>query len=197
MKNCTIGQSGRQMIEIRGVLAIVGVLSVAGIAGYSKAMAKYKVNKLIDQISTIDANVRTKFAAQGNYKGLNGHTAYQLGIYPEEMGKDSLYENVGFAKSAIGGIEVKVNEDISKEVDPTKSDINYFDIFIYEIPRDACSLIAGTDWGADFFGFGPYYKLGYYVLKKDLADSGLGKALVDICSCPATKNDCVMRLVFG
>ena len=56
------------MIEMLGVLAIVGVLSVAGIAGYSKAMAKYKVNKLIDQVSNIVANVRTKFAAQGNYK---------------------------------------------------------------------------------------------------------------------------------
>lgn len=113
------------------------------------------------------------------------------------MGKDSLFKNVGMAKSVIGGIEVKVNDDISRVVDPTKSDINYFDIIIYEVPKDACSLIAGTDWGADFFGFGPYYNLSYYVLKKDLADFGLGKALVDICSCSATKNDCVMRLVFG
>ena len=31
---------GRSMIEMLGVLAIVGVLSVGGIAGYSKAMEK-------------------------------------------------------------------------------------------------------------------------------------------------------------
>lgn len=68
MKKYSSNQSGRSMIEMLGVLAIVGVLSVAGIAGYSKAMAKYKVNKLIDQVSNIVANVRTKFAAQGNYK---------------------------------------------------------------------------------------------------------------------------------
>ena len=31
-------QTGRSMVEMLGVLAIIGVLSVGGIAGYSKAM---------------------------------------------------------------------------------------------------------------------------------------------------------------
>ena len=31
-------QIGRSMVEMLGVLAIIGVLSVGGIAGYSKAM---------------------------------------------------------------------------------------------------------------------------------------------------------------
>jgi Tfp pilus assembly protein PilE len=38
-------QSGRSMVEMLGVLAIIGVLSVGAIAGYSKAMMKYKLNK--------------------------------------------------------------------------------------------------------------------------------------------------------
>lgn len=38
---------GRSMIEMLGVLAIIGVLSVGGIAGYSKAMEKWKTNKLL------------------------------------------------------------------------------------------------------------------------------------------------------
>ena len=88
MKKYTSEQRGRSMIEMLGVLAIVGVLSVAGIAGYSKAMAKYKTNKLIDQVSTVAANVRTTFAGQGNYKGLDSETAYSLGIYPEEVSKE-------------------------------------------------------------------------------------------------------------
>ena len=37
--------SGRSMVEMLGVLAIIGVLSVGAIAGYSKAMMKYKLNK--------------------------------------------------------------------------------------------------------------------------------------------------------
>ena len=42
---------GRSMIEMLGVLAIIGVLSVGGIAGYSKAMEKFKVNKAIEEYS--------------------------------------------------------------------------------------------------------------------------------------------------
>lgn len=42
---------GRSMIEMLGVLAIIGVLSVGGIAGYSKAMEKFKLNKTINEYS--------------------------------------------------------------------------------------------------------------------------------------------------
>ena len=42
---------GRSMIEMLGVLAIIGVLSVGGIAGYSKAMEKFKLNKIINEYS--------------------------------------------------------------------------------------------------------------------------------------------------
>ena len=44
---------GRSMIEMLGVLAIIGVLSVGGIAGYSKAMEKWKINKTIGEYSML------------------------------------------------------------------------------------------------------------------------------------------------
>ena len=46
-----VEQCGRSMIEMLGVLAIIGVLSVGGIAGYSKAMEKWKRNKVIGDYS--------------------------------------------------------------------------------------------------------------------------------------------------
>lgn len=55
-KNC---QSGRSMIEMLGVLAIAGVLSVSGIAGYTYAMTQYKVNNLIN-----DLNLRATVISQ-------------------------------------------------------------------------------------------------------------------------------------
>ena len=48
-----IPEAGRSMIEMLGVLAIIGVLSVGGIAGYSKAMEMYKMNKVIDEYSSV------------------------------------------------------------------------------------------------------------------------------------------------
>ena len=46
-------EHGRSMVEMLGVLAIVGVLSVGAIAGYSKAMMKYKLNKHSEQMNTV------------------------------------------------------------------------------------------------------------------------------------------------
>ncbi len=50
-------QSGRSMVEMLGVLAIIGVLSVGAIAGYSKAMMKYKLNKHAEAINMLINNV--------------------------------------------------------------------------------------------------------------------------------------------
>ena len=49
---------GRSMVEMLGVLAIIGVLSVGAMNGYSKAMLKYKLNKQAEQISTLVYNLQ-------------------------------------------------------------------------------------------------------------------------------------------
>ena len=49
-------QYGRSMVEMLGVLAIIGVLSVGAIAGYSKAMMKYKLNKQAEAVNLLIAN---------------------------------------------------------------------------------------------------------------------------------------------
>lgn len=78
-------QSGRSMVEMLGVLAIIGVLSIGGISGYSKAMAKYRVNKTLDQISMLVINIRTLFSSSINYDGLSDANAISLGIIPGDM----------------------------------------------------------------------------------------------------------------
>ena len=79
---------GRSMIEMLGVLAIIGVLSVGGIAGYSKAMETYKINKLKQAITEIVTNTRTLYASQNpqnKYQSLNKDTAKDAGILTDEM----------------------------------------------------------------------------------------------------------------
>ncbi|MCQ2734671.1 MAG: hypothetical protein MJ212_01810 [Alphaproteobacteria bacterium] len=80
-----INEFGRSMIEMLGVLAIIGVLSVGGIAGYSKAMQKYRVNKAIDEITTIvtgvqRAYVNNKTSSGWKYEGLNVIMLETLGL---------------------------------------------------------------------------------------------------------------------
>ena len=57
-------QSGKSMIEMLGVLAIIAVLSVGGIAGYSKAMEKFKQNKMVDEY------VNISYALMQNYQSI-------------------------------------------------------------------------------------------------------------------------------
>ena len=48
---------GRSMIEMLGVLAIIAVLTVGGIAGYSKAMEKLQINRTINEYNSMLVNV--------------------------------------------------------------------------------------------------------------------------------------------
>ncbi len=50
-------ENGRSMVEMLGVLAIIGVLSVGAIAGYSKAMMKYKLNQHAQAVNMLINNV--------------------------------------------------------------------------------------------------------------------------------------------
>ncbi len=43
-------QSGRSIVEMLGVLAIIGVLSIGGIMGYSYSMDKYRANEIINDV---------------------------------------------------------------------------------------------------------------------------------------------------
>ena len=141
-----VNEQGRSMIEMLGVLAIVGVLSVGGIAGYSKAMAKFKTNKVIDQINTISTNVRTLYSSQRNYGGLNNGTAIRMALIPSEMyaasNKSVSGSNVEVTNAFGGNLYIhSVNRGTGTD--------NAYVIAVDALPKTACVSIATTDWGGD------------------------------------------------
>ena len=77
---------GRSMVEMLGVLAIVGVLSVGAIAGYSKAMMKYRLNKQAEQISWL-LNVMYRYRSSLTNAPFTSLIPYfvKLGEIPENM----------------------------------------------------------------------------------------------------------------
>ena len=79
-------ECGRSMVEMLGVLAIIGVLSVGAIAGYSKAMMKYKLNKQAEQLSTL-VNAGLYYAGQWNLSESASLIPYliKLNEVPKEM----------------------------------------------------------------------------------------------------------------
>ena len=60
MKN--VNESGRSMVEMLGVLAIIGVLSIGGIAGYTMAMNHYRANEglVAANLTIVEAMAREK-----------------------------------------------------------------------------------------------------------------------------------------
>ncbi len=141
-------QSGRSMIEMLGVLAIIGVLSVGGIAGYSKAMMKYRINKTIEQITLIAGNVRTFFSSQRSYKDLSSSgSAYsnpnsillkKAKLVPDEMWSgDGLVNSFGGSISIVPALKSENDEALKA-----------FQIFITNIPQEACIDLLTQDWAS-------------------------------------------------
>lgn len=59
MKPSYSNQHGRSMIEMLGILAIIGILSIGGISQFNKAMTKYKLNQALEQYALIFSLIST------------------------------------------------------------------------------------------------------------------------------------------
>ena len=138
-------EKGRSMVEMLGVLAIIGVLSVGGISGYSKAMAKFKLTKAQDQITMLLMNIRTAYATSPSYDGLNNKIATSFNIAPSDMVTNS---TTGAMNGAFGGAVTVSACDENGTVCPTQS-ASYFFITMEDLGREACLSLSTSDWGSD------------------------------------------------
>jgi len=144
MKN---NENGRSMVEMLGVLAIIGVLSAGGLAGYSKAMFKHKLNSTMDQITMLVTNIRTAYGQQGNYNGLTLAKAYQLGIIPSVMASSS---SGPFTNPFKGTVALDLSTAKGTTVlDGDSTDAATAFVLTYGgLPREACIALATADFGS-------------------------------------------------
>ena len=128
-----MNQYGRSMIEMLGVLAIIGVLSVGGIAGYSKAMMKSKINSTTELLLTIATNVQNATLRTKKYDNLE-QAAIKLKAIPDEAlnaGRTSLKSNPFNGSIKLGSFQ------------PTAS----FYVAMNNLPKEACISIASNKFG--------------------------------------------------
>ncbi len=111
---------GRSMVEMLGVLALVGVLSVAAVAGYSYAITKWKANETLSEIG--------QRAMEESLFLMKPSTNPVLGMQlPEtDFGPTS---SLGYAVSAFIS---DVNED-------------YFEIVLQNVPGAVCQQLIRDD----------------------------------------------------
>jgi prepilin-type N-terminal cleavage/methylation domain-containing protein len=132
-------QAGRSMIEMLGVLAIVGILSAGAISGYSMAMAQYKSNLLIEKVQLIVSRARSIYKS-GDYTGISNQNLIDSG----KLSAKDLENPFG------GNLTV---EKGSRNFGSTNGTIVYSSLIKItsdtNIPKGTCVDILTTDWGND------------------------------------------------
>lgn len=119
-------EDGRSMVEMLGTLAIIGVLSIGGIAGYSYGMNKYKANTIIQDIMLRATDAIAQYDATGDANLSEWPTTtagkYTIGLEEDTIGiqVDGLPEQLcEMVYNAIKDkADVKFNGTISDESTP-------------------------------------------------------------------------------
>ena len=148
-------EAGRSMVAMLGVLAIVGVLSIGGITGFSKAMAKYKLDKTLNQISMIITNVHTTFGDQYSYAGLTTSTAVTYNIIGDDLSRGTSGDDLELTNAFNGNVTIQAvttaegttNCNVTNERYVNTTYCPFFKLTYTGLPQQACIEIATSDWG--------------------------------------------------
>lgn len=131
---------GRSMIEIMGILAIIAALSAGALVSYSKAMRRHRLNQVIHQVALISTNIRAFYANVDSYETFDMETAVKFNMISEDMlGKGQ------YLLSPYKG-RVRITLDRAVHDGPNKT---AFIITYYDLPTEACVMLAQRDWAFD------------------------------------------------
>ncbi len=133
-------ESGRSMVEMLGVLAIIGVLSVGGIAGYSLSMRRHRANGVVDHAS--------KFALVGysqcQQKILNG----EINDITECVSDDCFYVD-GIGNTPAGLASGVCIDEITTDKNTGIDTVSVFTVFSDQKLCQATASIVGTTCSDD------------------------------------------------
>ena len=143
-------QQGRSMVEMLGVLAIIGVLSIGGIAGYRMAMNRYQANQIAHEINLMRTDAKMKVARGVElllgepYDGEEGHLKFNesYGVEVDSSviisdGEEGREEGYSFTLSNIPGGVCKPLATLLDGMDDTAAlEINGKDYETAETPCD-------------------------------------------------------------
>lgn len=114
MANRNKPESGRSMVEMLGVLAVMGVLTVGGITGYKMAMTKWKVNELVNELNTRGHTYLGTLDRTGTLSADEFESTTRTG-YPVELSlisEGSGEEEIKLPKIKLSGVEKKICQEL-------------------------------------------------------------------------------------
>ena len=112
-------EKGRSMVEMLGVLAVIGVLSVGGIMGYKYGMMKYRVNETINELNIM-----------ANTYGVQMQQMAEEQTLPTEgelLSEENAVTRMGYGYEVLGFD-------------------NHFEIALFNVPNPECEQLQKTGW---------------------------------------------------
>ena len=112
-------EKGRSMVEMLGVLAVIGVLSVGGIMGYKYGMMKYRVNETINELNIM-----------ANTYGVQMQQMAEEQTLPTEgelLSEENAVTRMGYGYEVLGFD-------------------NHFEIALFDVPNPECEQLQKTGW---------------------------------------------------
>lgn len=125
-----INENGRSMIEMLGVLSVIGVLTVGGLNIIGRSRNMQAIGQLVSEVSRV-AMTSKKMACEYDTE----YGSYTLFLYKSEAYSDELeYDNGKF----IGPMDAEITVD---------GDMSTFTVSVSNLSEDACVQLASNDWG--------------------------------------------------
>ena len=130
----TKSQSGRSMVEMLGVLAIIGVLSVGGIAGYTLSMRRHRANGVVDAMSKYGLIIY----GQCHQKVLNGDATKVDECEDSDL---STFENAGIGSLPAGVTTIGAGSMYPVRDDSSEKGSGTF-VYAYFSDKKLCQAVA-------------------------------------------------------
>ena len=107
-------EQGRSMVEILGVLAVIGVLSIGGIQGYRYAFTKYRANDIVNAVNMRASDIFNRFQAiqmpeEADFSEWSETTETGFPIFIEKM------PNVNMVQIEVDDVPTDVCKEVMKE----------------------------------------------------------------------------------
>lgn len=134
-----ISEKGRSMIEMLGVLAIIGVLTVGSLSIIGKARQQYTITQILSETTTLASNARKMTCDYDSDYGSYTNMLYRSDAYPDGV---TVEKDNGKATKFI------LTSDTELAIESV-NDNAAFQVILSNIPSPACVAVMTADWNSN------------------------------------------------
>lgn len=128
-------ESGRTMLEMLGVLGIMGIIMYGAVSGINYGMGTYKINQIYNDVQEQIQAVSDLYSWSRDYP--NGETMTKTACDNDVFSRGCATSDQGLVGLHPYGAGIKIN----------KPESGSFSIQYSGIPQDACRRLLEMEWG--------------------------------------------------